>query len=80
MGTREDLAAATRRYRRAEKALTDVRDEVTGLVVKALREGVTPTEATDLSPFSASHVRNVAREAGIEPARPGPKPRKAPQN
>jgi hypothetical protein len=42
-------------------------------VLAALRAGMRPTDVTARSPFTAAYVRRLAREAGIEPARPGPK-------
>lgn len=67
------LDAATRRYRELEKA----HDEVVTAIVAALRSGAGPTEVADRSPFTATYVRKLARDAGIPPARPGIKPKKA---
>jgi hypothetical protein len=44
-------------------------------VVAALRDGVPPTEVVQLSPFSATYVRILAREHGVPPAPGGLKPR-----
>jgi hypothetical protein len=68
------LDEATRRYRRTKKAHDDARKTASAALVDALRAGMPPTEATERSPFSAAYVRRIARENGIEPARPGPKP------
>lgn len=70
---RDDLTAATRRYRRTEAAHEAARDEVVAAVVAALKGGVTPTEVVQLSPFAAAYVRRLARAEGIPPAGPGPK-------
>ena len=80
MDPREELAAATKRYRRTEKAHDDSRRDVVEKVIAALRSGMSPTETTDLSPFTGSHVRKLARDAGIKPSAPGPKPRKPPKS
>lgn len=71
---REDLAAATRRYRQTEAAHDAARRAVIAAVVAALRAGVSPTEVQRLSPFTGAYVRKVARDSGIPPAAPGPKP------
>jgi len=72
---RENLAAATRRYQRTEAAHDAARHEVTAAVVAALKGGLTPTEVVRLSPFTPAYVRRLARENGIPPAGPGPKPK-----
>lgn len=68
-----EVAASTRRYRRTEKAHEEARAEVVARVVAALRAGEQPTRVAEASPFTASYVRKLAREHGIEPAAPGPK-------
>ncbi|GEM_PF-2703002 len=70
---RAAITAATKRYRRTEQAHEESRQAVIGAVLAALRAGVGPTEAADLSPFSTAYVRRLAREADIPPAPPGPK-------
>lgn len=67
----EALAGSTRRYRRTEKAHEEARDATIADVVTALRAGARPTDVVEQSPFTAAHVRNIAREHGIEPARKG---------
>jgi len=70
----EAVRAATRRYRRTEAAHEQSRAEVIGAVIAALRSGERPTDVTDWSPFTATYVRNFAREAGVMPAdSPGPR-------
>ncbi len=66
------LDAATARYRELEKA----HDEVVAAIVAALKADAMPTEVANRSPFTAAHVRKLAREAGIPPAKPGIKPKK----
>lgn len=70
---REDLSAATRRYRRTESAHEEARQELMAAVLAALRGGVPPTEVERLSPFTAAYIRRTARAEGIPPAAPGPK-------
>lgn len=70
------LAEATKRYRRTKTAHDDAQEAVTAAAIAALRAGHRPTDVTERSPFTAAYVRRLAREAGIEPARPGPKPSK----
>src|SRR5258707_1324603 len=40
-----------------------------GAVVAALLAGPQPTQVTEWSPFTATHVRKLARDAGVPPAR-----------
>lgn len=70
------LAEATKRYRKTKTAHDDAQEAVAAAAVAALRAGHRPTDVTEHSPFTAAYVRRLAREAGIEPARPGPKPSK----
>jgi len=67
----EALKASTRRYRRTEAAHEESRKASTADVIAALKAGVPPTKAAALSPFTATHVRKLARDAGIPPARKG---------
>ena len=69
--TKLDKAAA--RYRETEAAHDQARDAAAAAVVEALRAGERPTDVTNRSPFTAAYVRRIARENGIEPAKPGPK-------
>lgn len=68
------LDTSTRRYRRTEKAHEESRQAAVADVVAALRAGARPTDVVARSPFSPAHVRNIAREHGIEPARKGGNP------
>ena len=67
----EALKASTRRYKRTDTAHEESRKASTADVLAALRAGVPPTRVAALSPFTATHVRKLAREAGIPPARKG---------
>lgn len=67
------LDQATARYRETEATHNAARDAAVGAVLTALRLGERPTDVTARSPFTAAYVRRIARENGIEPAKPGPK-------
>ncbi|MCC5574520.1 hypothetical protein IMZ11_02555 [Microtetraspora sp. AC03309] len=62
---REALRAATRKYRRTEKAHEDARQELVAAIVEALRGGVRPTEVEDDSPFKGAYIRRIREEHGI---------------
>jgi hypothetical protein len=70
---RDELVAATRRYRRTETAHEEARQAVIDAVVTALRANLGPSEVERLSPFTGAYIRKLAREHGIPPAGPGPK-------
>lgn len=67
----EALRASTRRYRRTEAAHKESREASTADVIAALKAGMRPAKVVELSPFTATHVRMLARGAGIPPARKG---------
>jgi hypothetical protein len=67
------LDQATEQYRETKDAFEEARTEAVMAVVDALRAGERPTDVTEHSPFTPAYVRRVARENGIEPAKPGPK-------
>jgi hypothetical protein len=73
MDSMEALDQATRRYRKTEAAHDEARNSAAKAVVEALRAGQRPTDVAEHSPFTAAYVRRIARDHGIEPARPGPK-------
>lgn len=62
---REDIRAATRKYRRTEKAHEQARDELIEAIVNGLRGGVRPTEVEDDSPFKGAYIRRIRDEHGI---------------
>ena len=69
----EAVKQTARRYTAADKARDKARDEHFTAVLTALRAGKAPTDVSDLSPFTSTHLRQVARDAGIEaPARRRP--------
>ena len=68
------LVAATRKYERTKKAYEAAKAEAIHAALDALRAGERPTDVAEQSPFTPAYIRRLAREAGIEPAAPGPKP------
>ncbi|MFJ4653901.1 hypothetical protein ACIP5Y_21770 [Nocardia sp. NPDC088792] len=70
----ERLTTATRTYRRLADRAEEARKEVLDAALGALRAGERPTDVADGSPFTPAYIRRIARENGIEPAAPGPKP------
>ena len=58
-----------RKVRAADKARDKARDEHVAAVLAALRAEEAPTEVYGASPFTATHLRGLAREAGIPPKR-----------
>jgi len=62
------IEAATSRYSEALAALEQARKEAADTVLAALRDKVPPTTVTEKSPFTATYVRQMAREAGIPAA------------
>lgn len=71
MATTDPLDAlddSTRRYRETEKAHENARSDVISDVIAALKAGKRPTDVVEHSPFTAAHVRKIARDNGIEPS------------
>lgn len=73
MDSMTKLDQATSQYREAKKAYEEARDAAADAVAEALRAGERPTDVTERSPFTAAYVRRIARDKGIERAKPGPK-------
>ncbi len=65
------LDAITTELEPLEKRRDELREEASKLVVELLKAGAAPTEVANRSPFSAAHVRTLARVAGLPPARRG---------
>lgn len=65
------LDAITAELAPLEEHVHHLRDEASTLVVELLKAGAGPTEVANRSPFSAAHVRTLARIAGLPPARRG---------
>jgi hypothetical protein len=70
---RQSLSQASEKYRQAEQRFEQARQVLVDAVAQALRSGVPPTEVVELSPFSPAHVRVIARQQGIPPAKGGPR-------
>jgi hypothetical protein len=68
------LKASTNRYKHDREAADASREEVIQAVLVALRAGERPTDVAEASPFTYTYIRRMAREAGVVPATPGPKP------
>ncbi len=68
---RQSLETARKRHERAEKELLKAREELKALAVSALQAGLRPMEASTLSGYTRAHLRQIARAAGIPPARRG---------
>lgn len=56
---------------RAEREEREAADELRPLVATALREGARPKDVIEATGWSHAQVRNVARVAGLPPARRG---------
>lgn len=72
----DDLKAATAAYRATAKAHEDARVAAIAAAVAALKAGEEPADVAKESPFEAVYIRRLARRAGIEPARPGRRPKR----
>lgn len=70
----EAVKRTGRRWTAADRARDKARDEHFAAVLEALRNGAVPTEVYKISPFTSTHLRGVAREAGIPAARRGKQP------
>lgn len=73
MDVAKALDEATQQYKETAEAHAEARRSAIAAVVVALRDGMRPTDVTARSPFTAAYVRRIARENGIESARPDPK-------
>jgi hypothetical protein len=54
-----------RKWSAADRARDRARDEHFAAVLAALKAGEAPTEVYDGSPFTQTHLRGLARDAGI---------------
>ena len=61
----EAVKRTGKRWAAADKARDRARDEHFAAVLAALRADKQPTEVYDLSPFTQTHLRGLARDAGI---------------
>jgi hypothetical protein len=62
---REEIRAATRKYRRTEKAHEQARDELIAAIVHGLRNGVRPAMAEEDSPFKGAYIRRIRKDHDI---------------
>jgi hypothetical protein len=76
MDTKELRRIGTRRQK-AEREAAELAEQLRPLAVAALRDGMRPAEVVEITGWSAAQVRNIARTAGIGPARRGRAARKA---
>lgn len=75
----EHLAAldeTTRQYNDAAAMLEKAREASAAAVLAALKGKVAPTTVAERSPFTATHVRKLARAAQIPPATTKRKPQR----
>jgi uncharacterized protein len=72
----KELAGIAARLAKIEKERDQLRERALTLSLIALKDGVAPSEVSDLSPYSPAHLRKLAREQGIPAAPPGIKPKR----
>lgn len=65
------LDAITAELAPIEEQRDKLREEASKLAVELLKAGAAPTDVARRSPFSAAHLRTLARIAGLPPARRG---------
>lgn len=69
------LDAITAELAPIEEQREKLREEAAELAVDLLKADASPTEVARRSPFSAAHIRTLARIAGLPPARRGGGPK-----
>lgn len=67
----KELTEASERYEEAEAARLRAHEVVIARALDALRAGVRPGEVYGRVPFTSTHIRTLAREAGIPGGTPG---------
>lgn len=72
----ERLDAITAELAPIEDQRTKLREEASKIAVELLKADASPTEVAKRAPFSAAHLRTLARIAGLPPARRGGKAHK----
>lgn len=65
------LDAITAELLPLEARRTELREEASRIAIDLLKAGAPPTEVAHRSPFSAAHLRTLARIAGLPPGKPG---------
>jgi hypothetical protein len=73
----KELREASRAYEEADAARNRAHEVVIARALDALRAGVQPGEVYGSVPFTSTHIRTLARDAGIPGGRPG-KPKRTP--
>jgi len=68
------LQMASRLYEEADRARASAHEAVIQAALDALRAGTQPGEVYKAVPFTSTHIRTLAREAGIPAGRPGKAP------
>jgi hypothetical protein len=72
---RDQLRRASAKYLKTSQEHDAAQEALVAVVVAALRQGLTPTEVVELSPYSPAYVRKIARQHQIPAAPLGRKPR-----
>ena len=67
----ETVRTTAQRLRRAQSALDTAKEQHIAAVLAALRAGRPPMRVAELSPFTDTRLRQLARDAGIPPAKKG---------
>lgn len=73
------LDAITAELEPLETQRSKLREEASRIAIDLLKAGAPPTEVARRSPFSAAHLRTLARIAGLPPGKPGGDRRKGQQ-
>lgn len=76
MDTREFRRLGQRR-REAEREAATLTEQLRPAVADQLRAGMRPADVAEITGWSLAQVRNIARAAGVGPARRGRAARKA---
>jgi hypothetical protein len=76
----KELTEASERYKEADAARNRAHEAVIARALEALRAGAQPGEVYGRVPFTSTHIRTLAREAGIPGGRPGKPSRKKPRS
>lgn len=75
----KELRDASKHYEDADAARNRAHETVIARALDALRAGVQPGQVYGSVPFTSTHIRTLAREAGIPGGRPGKAPQKKPR-
>jgi hypothetical protein len=72
---RDQLRRASAKYLKTGQERDAAQEALVAVVVAALRQGLTPTEVVELSPYSPAYIRKIARQHQIPAAPLGRKSR-----